>query len=64
MAFPNIQRPNWSSPGTIKQQQRRATLHDPYADNLAGPEIVGGRPREYDRPPAEPVRSTLGLRPF
>lgn len=60
-SFPNIQRPNWTSPGTIRQQQRRATLHDPYADNTVGPEIVGGRPREYARPPAEPVRSTLGL---
>ena len=48
--FPNITRPNWSSPGTIQQQRTRAALHDPYADNLMAPEIVGGRPREFSRP--------------
>ena len=48
--FPNITRPNWSFPGTIHQQRTRAVLHDPYADNLMAPEIVGGRPREFARP--------------
>ena len=48
--FPNITRPNWSSPGTVQQQRTRAVLHDPYADNLMAPEIVGGRPREFSRP--------------
>ena len=48
---------NWSNPGTMSQQQQRATVFDPYADNTAGPEIVGGRPREFQKPLAEPVRA-------
>ena len=48
--FPSIQRPNWSSPGSMQQQQERATVFDPFADNFAAPEIVGGRPREFDKP--------------
>ncbi|MEZ6120341.1 MAG: hypothetical protein R3C28_27730 [Pirellulaceae bacterium] len=48
--FPSIQRPNWNSPGTIQQQQQRATVFDPFADNFAAPEIVGGRPREFNKP--------------
>jgi hypothetical protein len=47
------------SPGSIQRQQYNATLHDPYADNDAGPEIVGGRPREFQKPLAEPVRGSL-----
>jgi len=46
--------------GTVQQQRYSATVHDPYADNDAGPEIVGGRPPGYQKPLAEPVRS----RPF
>jgi hypothetical protein len=46
-------------PGSLQRQQYNATLHDPYADNDAGPEIVGGRPREFQQPLAEPVRSPL-----
>jgi hypothetical protein len=44
-------------PGTMRQQQLNATLHDPYAEPDIGPEVVGGRPREYQKPLAEPVRS-------
>jgi hypothetical protein len=50
-------RPMLSAPGPIRQQQSRASVHDPYADNVAGPPIVGGRPREFQEPLAEPVRS-------
>ena len=49
-AFPSLKRPNWGSPGTIRQQRELATQFDPYGDNEAGPKIEGGRPREYDRP--------------
>lgn len=52
-----MQMPDWSNPGTMAQQQARATYHDPYADTTAAPEIVGGRPREFAKPAAEPVRS-------
>ncbi|QDU96097.1 membrane or secreted protein [Lignipirellula cremea] len=44
-------------PGSIEQQQRFATLHDPYPDNVAGPEVVGGRPLSFANPQPEPVRS-------
>ena len=44
-------------PGTMQAQQQRATVYDPFADNDAGPEIVGGRPREFQKPLPEPVRA-------
>lgn len=44
-------------PGPVPYQQFNATVHDPYVDQDAGPEVVGGRPREYMEPRAEPVRS-------
>jgi hypothetical protein len=50
-------RPNWFQPGTAVQQQRQATVHDPYTDNNAGPEVAGLRPRSFEKPDAEPVRS-------
>ena len=59
--------PNVGRPGTREMQRRRAVVHDPYPDNDAAPEIVGGRPRHYDRPLAEPVRNrvfTDGWWPF
>jgi len=56
-ATSSTQMPAWNNPGTITQQQQAATMHDPYGDTMAGPEIVGGRPREFQKPLAEPVRS-------
>ncbi len=48
----------WFQPqGSIQQQRLRATLHDPYPDQDLGPEVVGGRPRDYSRQLPEPVRS-------
>ncbi len=47
----------FQSPGPIGLQQLDATQFDPYGDADAGPEIVGGRPREFQRPAAEPVRA-------
>jgi hypothetical protein len=52
-AMPSIFRP----PGDIQQQRFNAVAHDPYYDNDAGPEVVGGRPREYQKQLAEPVRN-------
>jgi hypothetical protein len=46
-------------PGTVQQQQLRATVHDPYTDVDAGPEVVGGRPRDYSQPLPEPVRNRI-----
>jgi len=45
--------------GTVQQQQLRATVHDPYPDRNLGPEVVGGRPREYQQPLPEPVRNRI-----
>lgn len=44
-------------PGSIDYQRNEAQLHDPYPDPDAGPAIVGGRPREFQKPLAEPVRN-------
>jgi hypothetical protein len=43
--------------GPLRLQQAVATQFDPYGDIDAGPEIVGGRPREFQRPSAEPERA-------
>lgn len=52
----NYKRPFEAAPGPIWQQQAEANLHDPYADFDAGPEIVGARPREFNKPRTEPTR--------
>lgn len=46
-----------SGQGTIDRQKSRAVVHDPYPLNDIGPEVIGGRPREYFNPQAEAVRS-------
>jgi hypothetical protein len=43
-------------PGTVEAQRSEAALHDPYPDPDAGPPVVGGRPREFQKPQAEPAR--------
>lgn len=47
------------APGTLQAQRLDAVIHDPYADDEAGPPIVGGRPREYQQPISEASRSQL-----
>lgn len=51
--------PNWLHPGRIDEQRIRATSHDPFPQNEGGPEIVGGRPRDFQKPRSEPVRSAV-----
>jgi hypothetical protein len=51
--------PLFAPRGNIYQQRLRATVHDPYPDQDAGPEVVGGRPRDYQQPLPEPVRNRL-----
>ncbi|MEZ6136049.1 MAG: membrane or secreted protein [Pirellulaceae bacterium] len=49
----------WGFPGgqgTIERQKARAAVHDPYPLNDLGPEVVGGRPREFYAPQPEAVR--------
>jgi predicted small lipoprotein YifL len=50
-------RPLFGPPGPQPLQQQNASLHDPYSDNDLGPEVVGGRPRDFQKPLAEPVRN-------
>ena len=54
-----LYRPALGEPRTTQQQQYSAVLHDPYADQDLGPAVVGGRPREFQRPLAEPVRQRM-----
>lgn len=42
-------------PGTIYEQRSRAVLSDPFPNNQLGPEVLGGRPRGFETPLAEPV---------
>ncbi len=51
------QRPLATPPGPIYYQQQNASLHDPYADTDLGPNVVGSRPRDFQKPMAEPVRN-------
>ena len=48
---------NFSRPGSMEYQRQQATIHDPYPDTDAAPEIVGGRPLAYQNQRPEPVRS-------
>ena len=48
--------PNIFHPGTEPHQQARAQVFEPYPEREPGPEIVGGRPREYRDPRAEVLR--------
>ena len=52
-------RPGWGAAwgqGTTDRQKARAVVHDPYTLNDIGPEVVGGRPREFMNPQSEPKR--------
>lgn len=42
--------------GTTNRQKARAAVHDPYPLNDIGPEVMGGRPREFFDPEPEAVR--------
>jgi hypothetical protein len=47
-----------SSPATLLQRERnQAVRFDPYLDNDIGPEVDGGRPRDYGQQLPETVRS-------
>lgn len=51
--------PRWGNPGTLMDQRNRAVVHDPYIDNNLGPAVDGVRPREFDKPLAEPERDRI-----
>jgi hypothetical protein len=52
--FPNLFHPGWA-----KEQRQDAIEHDPYPLNDLGPEVVGGRPREYQQPVNEVERARM-----
>ena len=52
----NLAPPNFAYPGTAEYQQSMAQRFDPYPENESGPAIVGARPMEYEKPPAEVLR--------
>ncbi len=54
-----LARPRWLSPGNLLYQRSRATVHDPYPQPDNAPEMVGVRPREYQRPLPEAVRNQV-----
>ena len=49
--------------GSVERQRSRAVTFDPYPLNDIGPEVVGGRPRGFMDPLAQPVRNELTARP-
>jgi len=44
-------------PGTHASQRARIMEHDLYPDADAGPEVVGGRPREFQKQRPETIRN-------
>lgn len=48
--------PSIFRPGPTEVQRANASRHDPYTDENIGPEVVGGRPRDFQKPRPEPVR--------
>ena len=55
--------PDFMSPGWAQQQRAEAIVHDPYTLNDIGPEVVGGRPREYQQPVTEVERARMNTAP-
>jgi len=51
--------PNWRSPGTVECQRGRARVADPYPQSDTAPPIAGGRPRQFDAPRTEVVRTQV-----
>jgi len=59
---PAVRTPRLHNPGPAHYQQYSATQYaDPYPLPDAGPEVVGGRPREFQVPRPEVERSRLYL---
>lgn len=52
-----VRKPSFLNPGNTSTQRYNAIVHDPYPLDDVGPEIVGGRPREYQDPVPEVRRS-------
>jgi hypothetical protein len=53
----SVRWPDLWHPGPAGYQRYNALYHDPYPVDDMGPEIVGGRPRSYQRPVPEAERA-------
>lgn len=49
-------RPPLFSPGPAQYQRQQAHHFDPYPDNEMGPAMADVRPRDFQKPSAEPTR--------
>jgi hypothetical protein len=54
---------SFAHPGPAAYQRAQAIHHDPYVLNDVGPEVVGGRPRDYLIPVNEVERERMGATP-
>jgi len=54
---PRFAVPSLYHPGPAKVQQLRAERFDPYPQDVSRSEMVGVRPREYEKPTDEPNRA-------
>jgi len=54
---PDVRKPRLIGPGPAWYQRANAEQFDPYPQNDMGPEIVGGRPLDFQKPPDEVVRA-------
>ncbi len=52
-----VRKPQLQHPGPAGYQRNNAMQFDPYPLNDMGPEIVGGRPIDFQKPPAEVLRA-------
>jgi len=61
-----VRMPQLYHPGPAGIQRANAEQFDPYPQNDVGPEIVGGRPLDFQKPPDElrRVRQQQPLGPF
>ena len=53
----NVAMPQLFRPGNVREQQLRATFHDPYGSPSIGPEIAGGRPIDFLQPRTQAVQA-------
>jgi hypothetical protein len=58
---PSIAKPNWLHPGSLRYQQWRAEIFDPYPQPDIGPPVVGSRPPQFATPAPEPQRNGPSL---
>lgn len=58
----NLQWTSLDAPGPAPLQQGRAQQYDPYPEMEPAPGFDGGRPRDYNQPPAQVDKARRHLR--